>query len=71
MSAPFQSAPLTGARGDPITVSQVRSIHVFQSAPLTGARGDAASAANDGLWQVSIRSPDRSQGRPVHLTNRG
>ena len=36
----FQSAPLTGVRGDWLTTSQLVVGWWFQSAPLTGVRGD-------------------------------
>ena len=60
----FQSAPLTGARGDISIDNAVAAGAQFQSAPLTGARGDSA-CPREGInrVQVSIRSPDRSQGR--------
>ena len=60
----FQSAPLTEARGDRPRSNSPQSSSKFQSAPLTEARGDGAT---DHLLPelpiVSIRSPDRSQGR--------
>ena len=63
----FQSAPLTGARGDAARWSCL-SLAWFQSAPLTGARGDAVSGWYTGdLSVVSIRSPDRSQGRRIRI----
>ena len=37
----FQSAPLTGARGDRSSHDVAAAAALFQSAPLTGARGDA------------------------------
>ena len=43
--AKFQSAPLTGARGDLQQKSLRVTSPVFQSAPLTGARGDKADGA--------------------------
>ena len=60
----FQSAPLTGARGDCVLPLSACLNLAFQSAPLTGARGDAMAmrtASESG--GVSIRSPDRGQGR--------
>ena len=61
----FQSAPLTEARGDCLSSRMCLDCYlVFQSAPLTEARGDRQTLATDAdLCQVSIRSPDRSQGR--------
>ena len=59
----FQSAPLTGARGDAIAGVR-QAVAQFQSAPLTGARGDVHAHGHPlGVDAVSIRSPDRSQGR--------
>ena len=40
---------------------------MFQSAPLTGARGDTSLNVGIPNFFVSIRSPDRSQGRPTSL----
>ena len=60
----FQSAPLTGARGDPAKYQARELAEMFQSAPLTGARGDHAGRYEAVMQAVvSIRSPDRSQGR--------
>ena len=39
----FQSAPLTGARGDAKGVKGSKGGGGFQSAPLTGARGDLST----------------------------
>ena len=67
---PFQSAPLTEARGDLDTATQRVSrltVTSFQSAPLTEARGDLRSAILERtihIVPVSIRSPYRSKGRP-------
>ena len=36
----FQSAPLTGVRGDVLRSRAPVSAEAFQSAPLTGVRGD-------------------------------
>ena len=41
----FQSAPLTGARGDVPPSTRISAYGLFQSAPLTGARGDSRLAA--------------------------
>ena len=59
----FQSAPLTGARGDFAAGATTLTGLLFQSAPLTGARGDLNGLGNQLMVCVSIRSPDRSQGR--------
>ena len=61
----FQSAPLTGARGDANSLVTVSGGAQFQSAPLTGARGDVCKSSCASPYSVSIRSPDRSQGRPA------
>ena len=60
----FQSAPLTEARGDVPARRNLKIAGMFQSAPLTEARGDVlvAKSVIRGI-EVSIRSPDRSQGR--------
>ena len=61
----FQSAPLTEARGDiREDVDSTEEISLFQSAPLTEARGDLDGGyVKPATKVVSIRSPDRSQGR--------
>ena len=60
----FQSAPLTVARGDLGHGYKAIANYLFQSAPLTVARGDLAGReAIIEQLEVSIRSPDRSQGR--------
>ena len=59
----FQSAPLTGVRGDSLPCACVWELRLFQSAPLTGVRGDVDIRGQRPLDIVSIRSPDRSQGR--------
>ena len=60
----FQSAPLTEARGDERAGKSAAAAWGFQSAPLTEARGDVRGfRLRAGGKQVSIRSPDRSQGR--------
>ncbi len=64
----FQSAPLTEARGDIRIFTYAQPFCQFQSAPLTEARGDLYKPVGD--WKrylVSIRSPHRSEGRPVML----
>ena len=60
----FQSAPLTEARGDRVWVGLRPLDALFQSAPLTEARGDVLLSPSRTIDEgVSIRSPDRSQGR--------
>ena len=43
----FQSAPLTGARGDTISGAGTGATATFQSAPLTGARGDVLNGPSE------------------------
>ena len=60
----FQSAPLTEARGDARSKLLRQCVAAFQSAPLTEARGDfRVFGVSSRQFLVSIRSPDRSQGR--------
>ena len=60
----FQSAPLTGARGDHSGDGKGYVYVQFQSAPLTGARGDGSIHVRRSRPRVvSIRSPHRSEGR--------
>ena len=64
----FQSAPLTEARGDKYSPATAASGSAFQSAPLTEARGDQDRCYHRRpTCSVSIRSPDRSQGRSGSL----
>ena len=59
----FQSAPLTEARGDADGFAVIPTRQVFQSAPLTEARGDSGADLQGASFEVSIRSPHRSEGR--------
>ena len=64
VSLMFQSAPLTEAREMRVVFVFAVGLDAFQSAPLTEARGDSPSASSkQEETNVSIRSPDRSQGR--------
>ena len=49
-SPPFQSAPLTEARGDNTSLTGIVSRNLFQSAPLTEARGDRCAMSD---WYCS------------------
>ncbi len=63
LSALFQSAPLTEARGDRPVEGERAESSTFQSAPLTEARGDIPEVGPIGGLVVSIRASDRSQRR--------
>ena len=65
---PFQSAPLTEARGDRAALGHRPPQNWFQSAPLTEARGDKRQKNTPGRETgVSIRSPHRSKGRRLSI----
>ena len=62
-SRPFQSAPLTGARGDRFSTISPRITPTFQSAPLTGARGDECVSWSPAVTRYSFNPlPSPEQG---------